>query len=80
MIRIKHAIPLHSHHIAATAQAISYRFRLRQRLHCARLRGPTQFDAMAIGIAKAFDVNISRALHDRTPENQPFVYVDDINQ
>ena len=35
---------------------------------------------MAIGIAKAFDVNISRAFHDRTPENQPFVYVDDFNK
>ena len=32
---------------------------------------------MATPPAMAFDLNMTRALNDKTPQNQPFVYVDD---
>ena len=40
----------------------------------------TQFDAMASQPALPFDFNTRRALDQRTPENQPFVYKDDFHK
>ena len=40
----------------------------------------TQFDATASQPPLPFDFNTRRALDQRTPENQPFVYTDDLHK